>query len=113
MSVEMTSENFDDCNDPPVSEQFPQRDQYPQYSYRGYLRRKYEWLMAHPAKRGMSVAYYGVYGALNDSTTEQAREYLRRKLGLFGEDRDKIYLDALRELDEEEKERNRLMEQEF
>ena len=106
----MASENFGDSQTPSISDQFPQRDQYPQYSYRGYLRSKYEWLIEHPDESGMHVAYYGVSGALNDSTTEQAREQLRRRLGLFGEEQDHIYLDALAELDEEEKERNRLMQ---
>ena len=86
----------------------PQRCQYPHLSYRGYLREKYDYLSQHPARPGLNHVYLAVLGALNDSTTEQARDYLRNmlRIGNGGED---VYQEALRELDEEERERNALL----
>jgi hypothetical protein len=76
-------------------------------SYRGWMRRKYDYLAEHPAKHSLYHAYVVVLGALNDSMTEEAREYLRARLGRGNEEADQIYRHALSELDEEQKERER------
>ncbi len=88
-----------------ISEHFPPRSHFPQCSYRGWMRQKYYHLQEHPDKPGLSSVYGIVSGALNDSTTAEAREYIQSRVGRNGEEEDKTLLAALKELDEEEEER--------
>lgn len=88
----------------------PKRGQFPALSYRGYLREKYYYLSQHPERPELHHAYNVVLGALNDSTTDQARDYLRQRLGSESE-YDEVYRAALSELDEEERERKARMKQ--
>ena len=89
----------------------PKRDQFPALSYRGFLHVKYDYLMQHPEPLELNTPYDNVMRALNDSTTGQAREFLREQLGRVSGKYDAIYQEALRELDEEEREREASMKQ--